>query len=209
MLFWSSCCAPSVDPDQFRLDISTDEHLSSELYDEPPSVIPTLLVSQPGGKAGVAQVPKLKQLVADAEDPSDAEDPWKDQHAVFAASSAAAGRKCTLLSERTGARTAGEYVVEAESLQLTVRATGSSERPEVLHRCPLMQIEDIYTVEDGEDCFPQEVIDSLQSEEKDGLFMIVHVVDDPNAEAAQLCLVEASRSDRDNLLEHLKHMTCS
>eukprot|EP00443_Scrippsiella_acuminata_P072703 CAMPEP_0115404234 /NCGR_PEP_ID=MMETSP0271-20121206/17309_1 /TAXON_ID=71861 /ORGANISM="Scrippsiella trochoidea, Strain CCMP3099" /LENGTH=209 /DNA_ID=CAMNT_0002828195 /DNA_START=82 /DNA_END=711 /DNA_ORIENTATION=- len=209
MLFWS-CCAPSEDPNQLRFEISTDENLPSKLFDDPPSVIPTLLMSQPGGKAaGVAQVPKLKQLVADAEDPSDAEDPWKDQHAVFAASSAAAGRKCTLLSERTGARTAGEYVVEAESLQLTVRATGSSERPEVLHRCPLMQIEDIYTVEDGEDCFPQEVIDSLQSEEKDGLFMIVHVVDDPNAEAAQLCLVEASRSDRDNLLEHLRDVTCS
>mmetsp|Transcript_80201 Transcript_80201/g.208415 ORF Transcript_80201/g.208415 Transcript_80201/m.208415 type:complete len:208 (+) Transcript_80201:102-725(+) len=207
MLFWSccsSCCAPSEDPNQLRFEISTDENLPSKLFDDPPSVIPTLLMSQPGGKAaGVAQVPKLKQLAAEDEDLG------KDQPTVFTPISAVAGRKCTLLSERTGARTAGEYVVEAESLQLTVRATGSSERPEVLHRCPLMHIEDIYIVEDGEDCFPPGIIELLTPEEKDGLFMIVHSVDDPNADVAHLCLVEASRSDRDNLLEHLRDVTCS
>mmetsp|Transcript_80202 Transcript_80202/g.208418 ORF Transcript_80202/g.208418 Transcript_80202/m.208418 type:complete len:208 (+) Transcript_80202:102-725(+) len=207
MLFWSccsSCCAPSEDPNQLRFEISTDENLPSKLFDDPPSVIPTLLMSQPGGKAaGVAQVPKLKQLAAEDEDLG------KDQPTVFTPISAVAGRKCTLLSERTGARTAGEYVVEAESLQLTVRATGSSERPEVLHRCPLMHIEDIYIVEDGEDCFPPGIIELLTPEEKDGLFMIVHSFDDPNADVAELCLVEASRSDRDNLLEHLKDMTSS
>mmetsp|Transcript_80207 Transcript_80207/g.208429 ORF Transcript_80207/g.208429 Transcript_80207/m.208429 type:complete len:204 (+) Transcript_80207:102-713(+) len=203
MLFWS-CCAPSEDPNQLRFEISTDENLPSKLFDDPPSVIPTLLMSQPGGKAaGVAQVPKLKQLAAEDEDLG------KDQPTVFTPISAVAGRKCTLLSERTGARTAGEYVVEAESLQLTVRATGSSERPEVLHRCPLMHIEDIYIVEDGEDCFPPGIIELLTPEEKDGLFMIVHSFDDPNADVAELCLVEASRSDRDNLLEHLKDMTSS
>mmetsp|Transcript_80206 Transcript_80206/g.208426 ORF Transcript_80206/g.208426 Transcript_80206/m.208426 type:complete len:204 (+) Transcript_80206:102-713(+) len=203
MLFWS-CCAPSEDPNQLRFEISTDENLPSKLFDDPPSVIPTLLMSQPGGKAaGVAQVPKLKQLAAEDEDLG------KDQPTVFTPISAVAGRKCTLLSERTGARTAGEYVVEAESLQLTVRATGSSERPEVLHRCPLMHIEDIYIVEDGEDCFPPGIIELLTPEEKDGLFMIVHSVDDPNADVAHLCLVEASRSDRDNLLEHLRDVTCS
>jgi len=202
MLFWS-CCAPSEDPSQFRLDLSTDENLSSKLYDEPPSVMPTLLVPQPGGQAGVAQVPKLKQLAAEDEDLG------KDQPTVFTPISAVAGRKCTLLSARTGTRTAAEYAVDADLLQLTVQATGSSERPEVLHRCPLMHIEDIYTVEDGEDCFPKGIMDSLTSEEKDGLFMIVHSFDDPNADVAELCLVEASRSDRDNLLEHLKDMTSS
>jgi len=203
MLFWSSCCAPSVDPDQFRLDISTDEHLSSELYDEPPSVIPTLLVSQPGGKAGVAQVPKLKQLVAEAEDLC------QDQPTVFTALSPVAGRKCTLLSESMGARMEVKYAVDEDLLQLTIQATGNPEQPEVLHRCPLMHIEDIYIVEDGEDCFPPGIIELLTPEEKDGLFMIVHSDDDPNADVTELCLVEASRSDRDNLLEHLRDVTCS
>mmetsp|Transcript_28119 Transcript_28119/g.70633 ORF Transcript_28119/g.70633 Transcript_28119/m.70633 type:complete len:204 (-) Transcript_28119:472-1083(-) len=203
MLFWS-CCAPSEDPNQLRFEISTDENLPSKLFDDPPSVIPTLLMSQPGGKAaGVAQVPKLKQLAAEDEDLG------KDQPTVFTPISAVAGRKCTLLSARTGTRTAAEYAVDADLLQLTVQATGSSERPEVLHRCPLMHIEDIYIVEDGEDCFPPGIIELLTPEEKDGLFMIVHSVDDPNADVAHLCLVEASRSDRDNLLEHLRDVTCS
>mmetsp|Transcript_95645 Transcript_95645/g.239654 ORF Transcript_95645/g.239654 Transcript_95645/m.239654 type:complete len:206 (-) Transcript_95645:143-760(-) len=201
-----SCCDPSEEANQVSVDIdiaTTDENLSYQLHDELPSVIPTLLVSQPAEKFGATRALKLKQLAAEAEDS------WKDQLGVFSAASAAAGRKCTLLSEKTGARTEAEYVVDADLLQLTVRMASNFGQPEVLHSCPIMNIEDIFTVEDGEDCFPPRVMESLTSEEKGGLFMIVQSTHGPNTDFAKLCLVEASRADREDLLEHLKDMSYS
>lgn len=157
-----------------------------------------MLSSQPCAKPGAAEVPKLKQVEAGTE----------NQPANLAATSAAKGKRCTFVSARTGARAAAEYVVDVDALQLVVRMSGRDGRSE-LAACPVMAIEDIFTIDDGEDCFPIEVLQSLTPEEKDGLFMVVHARDDLSADVTHLCLVEASRSARDDLLEYLKELTCS
>merc|ERR1712048_731153 len=67
--------------------------------------------------------------------------------------------------------------------------------------CPLLEVQDIYTIDDGEACFPPNVVSALQPEEKQLLLMIDYSM----AEGAKssVCLLEETRERRDALMECL------
>jgi len=65
---------------------------------------------------------------------------------------------------------------------------------------PLLNIQDVYTIEDGAAFFPPNVISALQPDEKKRLLMIVYR---SGGVMSNLCLVEESREGRDALLECL------
>jgi len=111
---------------------------------------------------------------------------------------AARGRRCICLSEETGARTEVQYFVDMGLGQLVLKATGWA----VQQRIPVVSISDIYTIEDGDECFPPHVLQVLASEEKARLCVIVHNAADSMG-LANLYLVETTRSTRDDLLQCL------
>jgi len=111
---------------------------------------------------------------------------------------AARGRRCVCLSEETGARTEAQYFVDMGLGQLVLKATGRAVQQEI----PVVSISDIYTIEDGEDCFPPHVLQLLAPEEEARLCLIVHNAADSMA-PANLYLVETTQSTRDDLLQCL------
>mmetsp|Transcript_68886 Transcript_68886/g.178898 ORF Transcript_68886/g.178898 Transcript_68886/m.178898 type:complete len:232 (+) Transcript_68886:66-761(+) len=112
-------------------------------------------------------------------------------------------RKCLQVSESTGLQTEAEYCVDVELGQLMVKAIGRLGHQEIV-TLPVTSITDIYTIDDGQDCFPVPLMKSLSTEEKAGLFFIEFTVDHgASIEHAGICLVEASRSARDELLQRL------
>jgi len=129
-----------------------------------------------------------------------------DQPLDFA-TSAAQGRTCTVVAESSGERIKAEYSVDADLGQLIVKPVGQIEQQEIVV-CPIMLIRDIYTIEDGTDCFPRHVVESLSCEERERLFLIELAADDDNVGLRSLYLVEASKSARDKVLQHLYDVVC-
>lgn len=193
MLFWS-CCAPAPETSSVRYDLDTCEVLPCKAL-EPPTSMPSILTSRPNGPV---QVSKLMTFVEEVE----VEDP------IRLVRSTANRRKCTRLSEKTGAKTEAKYVVDADLLQLVVETIGEAGQLEKLV-CPIKSIDDIFTIEDGEDCFPSGIMDSLAREEKARIFLIVYPNDDSRADPSKLFLMEASQSARDDLLHNLQELSCS
>jgi len=194
MVFWC-CCAQANTQSQEWDNISVDENLSYRFSEEPPAPLPALLSSQPRWERSRGSVhdPKLKLIDQEA----------RDEPVDFFATSAARSRKCKCLSEDTGARTEIEYFVDADLGQLVVQKSGQAGQLETVI-CPVMSIMDIYTINDGEDCFPRHLMKSIAPEEKAGLLTIVHAREDLTVDPFGLCLVEASQAARDDLLRHLK-----
>mmetsp|Transcript_146639 Transcript_146639/g.372139 ORF Transcript_146639/g.372139 Transcript_146639/m.372139 type:complete len:205 (+) Transcript_146639:95-709(+) len=156
---------------------------------------PTLLTSKRGG--GMAEgvsAPESKQQIT-------AVDTLADLTSSFSRS-----RRCKHLCESTAARAEAEYFVDEDLGHLVVRVktTGGAGRQPDTIVCPLGSIEDIYTVDDGEDCFPSHIIESLTPQEKEGLFLIVCTPPSHDVEPSGIYLLEASKSARDGLLKHLQ-----
>lgn len=128
-----------------------------------------------------------------------------EKRPVDFAASIAEGRRSTRLAESTGARMEAEYSVDVRSGQLVVKIKQGGQLE--VERCPIALIEDIYTVDDGEQCFPRHLMDMLTSEEKAGLCLIVWPAAGPGAEPESLYLIEASQWARDELLKCLIDQT--
>jgi len=119
--------------------------------------------------------------------------------------SMAKGRRCKHVSEKTLAQMQVEYHVDTTLGHIVMKTVGAV--PPKTMVCPVTSIADIYTVNDGADCFPRRILDLLTPKEKLGLFMIVHTTDNPFAEVGRFFLVEDSESARDSLLEQLQKLT--
>lgn len=116
-------------------------------------------------------------------------------------------RGCTLLSEYGGARIQARYYIDKEICTFTLSFVFESQPLEVV--CPIPCIEDIYQVDDGDDCFPPGVFNSIAPNEQDYLFMVVFsdtfALDvRKNTGFNSLCLLEETKEGRDRLLEQLK-----
>mmetsp|Transcript_15087 Transcript_15087/g.38303 ORF Transcript_15087/g.38303 Transcript_15087/m.38303 type:complete len:181 (-) Transcript_15087:28-570(-) len=178
-MFTWFCCTPAGESSVSSVDVDTSEVAADCTADERLAArMPTLLAARPTPAMADGSV-KLNTTGTT----------W--------------GRRCMLVSASTGAQTEAEYIVNADSYQLEVKMAGqASELGTVVFPC--MSIEDIYTIEDGEDCFPKGITESLTLEEKARLFMIVCKT---SAAAVCLCLIEASKSGRDDLLQQLQHLS--
>jgi len=204
MLFWS-CCSVAEDLNANRLDIDPADcvvYYADESTAESPAVLPTLLASQPAQAIDAVKLTPIKEVEEEAE----AHGP------VEMNASSMQGTRCMLVSASTGAQTEVEYIVDAESRQLDVRMARQEGQLEMIVcpkivGCPVASITDIYTIEDGEDCFPKSIMESLLVGEKMRLFMLVYATGDSSMETACLCLVEASKSARDELLQQLQDLS--
>mmetsp|Transcript_101039 Transcript_101039/g.253372 ORF Transcript_101039/g.253372 Transcript_101039/m.253372 type:complete len:196 (+) Transcript_101039:93-680(+) len=188
-----SCCCTTEDRNQIRVEaLHSDEVVTSfSIFDEPPMRKPTLLTSRP---TSAMEVGKSRQRLADAE----------KEGSVDFLTSLVKGRRCKHLSEKTFARMEVEYYVDATRAQMVMKTVG--DRQPKMMACPVKSIEDIYTINDGDDCFPKQVMELLTPQEKVGLFMIVHTTDNPFAEVGRVLLIEDSESSRDSLLQQLMNI---
>mmetsp|Transcript_132952 Transcript_132952/g.343966 ORF Transcript_132952/g.343966 Transcript_132952/m.343966 type:complete len:196 (-) Transcript_132952:219-806(-) len=191
-MFTWFCCTPAGESSVSSVDVDTSEVAAVCTSDEPLVMArPTLLAARP-----TLAIEPLKSR--DVEEEAEA-----DGSVKLNTTGTTWGRRCMLVSASTGAQTEAEYIVNADSYQLEVKMAGqASELGTVVFPC--MSIEDIYTIEDGEDCFPKGITESLTLEEKARLFMIVCKT---SAAAVCLCLIEASKSDRDDLLQQLQDLS--
>mmetsp|Transcript_45531 Transcript_45531/g.114717 ORF Transcript_45531/g.114717 Transcript_45531/m.114717 type:complete len:229 (+) Transcript_45531:121-807(+) len=217
------CCASADDLHQFGFDGGPREPgaeaidicdqsprskaaLLASKPDELPGLMPSLLMSKAHRRFGDLHARKFEMLktVVEGEEPEQLAVDSEEGPLGFAAS-AARGRRCVCVLEDTGARMSAEYFVDANSGSLVLTVTEQGRRPESLV-CPVRSIEDIYTIDDGEECFPGHMIKSLTPAERAGLFLIVISAADADIEPTSVYLVEVSQSARDDLLKHLQDL---
>lgn len=118
------------------------------------------------------------------------------------AKKAVRGCPCTYLKEVAGGdRCTTHYRID-KSLEYMIVV--SNQDPNVAEvTCPVAEIQDIYSyVEDGEACFPSEVLSVLKSVELELLLMVVYR--SGSDKMYRFCLLEESKESRDNFLECLR-----
>mmetsp|Transcript_101832 Transcript_101832/g.294695 ORF Transcript_101832/g.294695 Transcript_101832/m.294695 type:complete len:236 (-) Transcript_101832:128-835(-) len=110
------------------------------------------------------------------------------------------GCPCFYVREGTGERLSTHYRIDKSLGYLLVLSTQDRRLQEV--SCPIAAIQDIYSfIEDGEACFPPEVIKHLTPEQKEMLLMVVYR---SGARLFRFCLLEMSMETRDVFLECLR-----
>lgn len=117
------------------------------------------------------------------------------------AKKAVRGCPCVYLKESTGERCSTQYRIDKSLEYLIVVSSQDTTRAEVT--CPIAAIQDIYSlVEDGEGCFPAEVVSNLKPEEQNLLLMVVYR--NGHSKMFRFCLLEESPESRDTFLECLR-----
>jgi len=112
------------------------------------------------------------------------------------------GCPSTYLDGRRGARTDALYRIDRSLRHLTVLAKDDRR---VVAECPIKDIQDIYLLSDGEECFPPEVVKRVKPDERDLLVMIVH--GGGHEKTLGFCVLEESLESRDELLECMRLLT--
>mmetsp|Transcript_55765 Transcript_55765/g.118794 ORF Transcript_55765/g.118794 Transcript_55765/m.118794 type:complete len:221 (-) Transcript_55765:203-865(-) len=212
-MFWKCCCAPPEDIEGVNTyTTSTEEVLDrkyglTSLVDPSTSEegAPTLLRRngvESEGKVGVSPYsPADTDLDPDLEVAyahSGSASCFSPSIDAFARS-AAKGRKITLFSEAAGTRFTGSYQVLEKSGKMLVYV--DTETGRYVEEFSISDIEDIFQMVDGDDCFPPAVMSALTPEEHDSLFMIVYR--GPSQEDHILCLLEESDKSKGDLLQLL------
>mmetsp|Transcript_93208 Transcript_93208/g.285269 ORF Transcript_93208/g.285269 Transcript_93208/m.285269 type:complete len:223 (-) Transcript_93208:88-756(-) len=110
------------------------------------------------------------------------------------------GCPCEYIREGVAERVASQYRIDKSLELLSVHNAADPSLQEV--SCPIAAIQDIYAlVEDGETCFPQEVVKVLRPEERDLLLMVVYKTGD---KMFRFCILEETKDSRDIFLECLR-----
>mmetsp|Transcript_24862 Transcript_24862/g.54972 ORF Transcript_24862/g.54972 Transcript_24862/m.54972 type:complete len:219 (-) Transcript_24862:62-718(-) len=119
------------------------------------------------------------------------------------AKKAVKGCSCTYVKEGTGERATRHYRIDRslEFLLVVDPEAAATSSPEVT--CPIAAIQDIYAcVEDGEQCFPPQVVSALEPEELDLLLMVVYR--SGQDKMFRFCILEETPESRDTFLESLR-----
>eukprot|EP00747_Dinoflagellata_sp_TGD_P189111 gnl/TRDRNA2_/TRDRNA2_49020_c0_seq1.p1 gnl/TRDRNA2_/TRDRNA2_49020_c0~~gnl/TRDRNA2_/TRDRNA2_49020_c0_seq1.p1 ORF type:complete len:216 (+),score=39.07 gnl/TRDRNA2_/TRDRNA2_49020_c0_seq1:77-724(+) len=113
------------------------------------------------------------------------------------AKKAVKGVPCVYIREGAGKKYPTTYKVDKALVNLTVISPEDPLRSEVI--CPIAAIQDIFSVvEDGEGCFPQEVLSICSQDDKPLLLMVVY---SSAGKLYRFCLLEESQAERDTFLE--------
>jgi len=115
------------------------------------------------------------------------------------AKKAVRGCPCTHLDDRRGERTEALYRIDKSLRHLTLLAKDDRR---VIAECPIQEIQDIYLLDDGEECFPPDVVKRLKPHERELLLMVVH--GSSQTKVFSFCMMEESRESRDKFLESLR-----
>mmetsp|Transcript_80192 Transcript_80192/g.225089 ORF Transcript_80192/g.225089 Transcript_80192/m.225089 type:complete len:202 (+) Transcript_80192:124-729(+) len=193
-MFFLCCSARNDEGDQLSFGGTMDEKTAYSAQ-----APPTLLAGQPG-EAQRARL-EAKGPPHRGADETDCTACVEDFAPV-----AIAGRPCVHFVEDTGKRSDARYRIDVQLRRLVVSLPSGAGPSEIA--CSISSIEDIYTIADGRECFPTEVLASTQPEELEGLFLVVFTVE-PCPDARTLCLMEASAAARDRVLELLKLVSMS
>jgi len=111
------------------------------------------------------------------------------------------GCQCQYLKEGNAERLTTQYRIDKSLEYLIVVNPSDPQTQEVT--CPIASIQDIYSlVEDGESCFPPELVKNLSAEEKELLLMVVYR--SGADKMFRFCLLEETRDSRDIFLECLR-----
>merc|ERR1719201_2663869 len=117
------------------------------------------------------------------------------------AKKAVRGCPCVYLKESTGERCSTQYRIDKSLEYLIVVSSQDTTRAEVT--CPIAAIQDIYSlVEDGEGCFPADVVSKLKPEDQKMLLMVVYR--SGQSKMFRFCLLEENAESRDTFLECLR-----
>eukprot|EP00429_Kryptoperidinium_foliaceum_P100945 CAMPEP_0176243628 /NCGR_PEP_ID=MMETSP0121_2-20121125/31021_1 /TAXON_ID=160619 /ORGANISM="Kryptoperidinium foliaceum, Strain CCMP 1326" /LENGTH=262 /DNA_ID=CAMNT_0017583225 /DNA_START=1 /DNA_END=786 /DNA_ORIENTATION=+ len=107
------------------------------------------------------------------------------------------GCPCTLVRETSGEKASTLYKIDRNLGNLIIVSAKDRRQQEV--SCRIAAIQDMYCwAEDGESCFPAEVVDALSVAEKELLLMVVYRQDD---KLFRFSLVESSKESRDMFLD--------
>merc|ERR1719401_3411710 len=109
------------------------------------------------------------------------------------AKKAVKGCPCTILSKSTGERQQGEYFFDErlENLIVAPARTMWVSSKEPMDHISIGAIQDIYVIEDGESCFPREILMTLRPAERERVFVVVHSRGERGT--ATCCLLEKTR----------------
>merc|ERR1719330_728691 len=80
------------------------------------------------------------------------------------------GQVCTHITQTTAERTTARYRVDEVSRRFVLHLGEGFDLPQI--SCHVSDIEDIYRIIDGEECFPPCVLASLAPHERDTLYMM-------------------------------------
>jgi len=98
-----------------------------------------------------------------------------------------------------GVRTEALYRIDRSLRHLTLLARDDRR---LIGECPIKDIQDIYLLEDGQECFPPQVVKSVGPNERELLLMLVH--GGSQERAFSFCMLEESRESRDRFLESMR-----
>lgn len=117
------------------------------------------------------------------------------------------GRPSTHIDNQTGGRTESLYHIDKGLRHFTLSAKDDGR---IIAECPIEEIQDIYVLDDGENCLPPEVVRQVGPHERDCVLMVVHGHLPDRARsltrkyASCFCIVEESREGRDVFLESMR-----
>eukprot|EP00445_Apocalathium_hangoei_P089288 CAMPEP_0204222746 /NCGR_PEP_ID=MMETSP0361-20130328/82414_1 /ASSEMBLY_ACC=CAM_ASM_000343 /TAXON_ID=268821 /ORGANISM="Scrippsiella Hangoei, Strain SHTV-5" /LENGTH=286 /DNA_ID=CAMNT_0051188403 /DNA_START=45 /DNA_END=903 /DNA_ORIENTATION=- len=111
------------------------------------------------------------------------------------------GCPCEYVREGTGERLVTQYRIDKSLEYLIIVTPNEQQSHEVM--CPIAAIQDIYSlIEDGEGCFPPEVVHVLKPVETPLLLMVVYRTG--SDKLYRFCLMAESSESRDIFLECLR-----
>jgi hypothetical protein len=111
------------------------------------------------------------------------------------------------IDNQTGERTEAMYRIDRTLKSFTLAAKDDGR---VIAECPIEEIQDIYVLDDGEDCLPPGVMRQVSPHERDCVLMVVHGHGHIRPQsltrkhASCFCIVEESRERRDVFLESMR-----
>lgn len=203
-MFGACCCVDNTDANQITTQFSTTEEngplpasANAVLVQQDSPLVTAPAVEQSGG-GGSDLAYSARSLTAEQKE---AEKSRLQALVNSFAKKAVKGCMCVYLKESTGEQCATQYRIDKSLEYLIVVCNQDAARAEVT--CPIAAIQDIYSLaEDGEGCFPADVVAKLTPEEQKLLLMVVY----RNGESKmfRFCLLEESPESRDTFLECLR-----
>jgi len=117
------------------------------------------------------------------------------------AKKAVRGCPCTYINTVSKERFATEYRIDKSLEFLIILSPNDKNKPEIT--CPISGIEDIYSMaEDGQSCFPLDVLSLVPPEHRELLLMVVFR--SGHDKHIRFCMTETTRESRDVFLECLR-----
>lgn len=105
------------------------------------------------------------------------------------ANKAVQGVRCSFVDADTGAVSPATYLVDKSLSQFTVKSDGGRKES-----CRLSQIQDVHSIEFGNELLPADVLAKLDEESKQRLVMVRHRCEGEGA--GRLCVLESTAAEK-------------